>query len=296
VCVSGGRDSMVLLDTLSRIKRLKKAHLEVCHVDHRLREGSAADAAFVEQRCRSYGVRCHTEVLGPKPTKVNMEAWAREQRYAVFRRVARDRSLDLFLTAHTANDVAETMLIRLVANKELNSIEESDAERGCLRPLLDISRKQIDEYVERFGISFVEDPSNADTSLVRNRMRHHIIPFLEQQFDAPLVWTLSEQAQSLAQDAKALREWAQREAARYGDFQEKDPHWIREFSVGLAGLPPAVRWRVVEECFLARVGYRIGERLSSAVVTALLEGGDLVTVAEGIVVAGAGTELHYPTA
>jgi tRNA(Ile)-lysidine synthase len=213
-----------------------------------------------------------------------MEAWAREQRYAVFRRILRERKLDLFLTAHTANDVAETLLIRLVANKELTSIEESDPERGCLRPLLDISREQIDEYVERFALPFVEDPSNADTTLVRNRIRRRIIPFLEQQFDKSLIWTLSEQAQSLASDAKALKEWAKREAAQYGAFQEQSTKWLARFSEGLADAPAAVRWRMVEESLAPRLGHRVGERVASAVVEALLEGGKQVTVADGIVV------------
>ncbi len=284
LCVSGGRDSMVLLDAVTRVQRLKELCVEVCHIDHRLRAGSAADAAFVADRCASYGVPCHVEVLGPKPARVNMEAWAREQRYAVFRRLRTERGLDLFLTAHTANDVAETLLIRLLANKELTSIEERDPQRGCLRPLLDISREQIDEYVQQHGLSFVEDPSNADTSLTRNRIRQHTIPFIEQQFDKSLVWTLSEQAQSLASDAKALREWAHRESGRFGVFQEGCQTWLARFSEGLLGVPEAVRWRMVEEAFAPRIGHRIGERLASAVVEALLAGGEQVTVADGIVV------------
>lgn len=275
---------MVLLDALIRVRRLKGLHVEVCHVDHRLREGSAADAAFVVERCTSYGVQCHVEVLGPKLARVNMEAWAREQRYAVFKRILRERSLDLYLTAHTANDVAETLLIRLVANKELTSIEESDPKRGCLRPLLDISREQIDEYVKRFELPFVEDPSNADTTLVRNRIRRRVIPFLEQQFDGSLVWTLSEQAQSLASDAKALKGWAEREAARHGVFQEGCAKWLARFSEALEAVPGAVRWRMVEESLAPRIGHRIGERVASAVVEALLEGGKQVTVADGVVV------------
>jgi tRNA(Ile)-lysidine synthase len=174
----------------------------------------------------------------------------------------------------------------LVANKELNSIEESDPERRCLRPLLDISREQIDEYVKCRTIPFVEDPSNADTTLVRNRIRCRIVPFLEQQFDRSLVWTLSEQAQSLASDSKALREWAQREAGRYGEFQERSPQWLNLYSEALAAVPVAVRWRMVEESFLPRMGHRIGERVASAVVDALLEGGKQVAVADGIVVLG----------
>jgi tRNA(Ile)-lysidine synthase len=275
---------MVLLDALTRIRRLKGLLLEVSHIDHRLRDGSAADAAFVTDQCARYGVPCHVEVLGPKPAKVNMEAWAREQRYTVFKRILTQRNLELCLTAHTANDVAETLLIRLVANKELTSIEESDLQRGCLRPLLDISREQIDEYVKRFELPFVEDPSNADTSLIRNRIRLRILPFLEQQFDKSLVWTLSEQAQSLALDAKALKGWAERETARYGVFQEGCAEWIEQFSEALAAVPVAVQWRMVEESLAPRIGHRIGERVASAVVEALLEGGKEVTVADGVVV------------
>lgn len=277
---------MVLLDVVVRLRRLKDLHIEACHVDHRLRDRSHEDAEFVVDRCRSYGILCHLYTLGPKPAQVNTEAWARDERYAVFRRVLSEQKLDRFLTAHTANDVAETLLMRLVANKELNSIEEHDPERGCLRPLLSVSREQIDDYVARRSVPFVEDPTNQDTAFTRNRIRREILPILEQQFDKALVWTLSERAQSLAADAKALRGWGRAEASKMGEFQPDNPEWLSRFVGALGALPSAVQWRLVEESLLSRVGYRVGERVASAVVHALLHGGAEVTVADGLVVRG----------
>lgn len=269
VAVSGGRDSCVLLHALARVQRLLRLHLEVCHIDHRLRPESASDADFVANLCGQLGVACHVVGLGPKPARANMEAWARAQRYQAFERLMAERRLDVLVTAHNANDVAETLLMRLMANKELNSIERFDPRRRCVRPLLGVTREQIDEYVARNNVPFVEDPTNADTAMVRNRIRHKVIPLLTRDFDPSMVWILSERAASIDSDCEALQQLAAQEAAALGELELKSRTWLAAAVLRLKELPEALAWRVAERLIEPWFGYPIGERRSRGVLAVL---------------------------
>ena len=266
MAVSGGKDSSCLLHALTRLMRLKNLYLEVCHVDHGLRAGSDNDARFVESECVTLGIRCHVRKLASRPPGENMEAWARRERYAVFRKILREGDLRHLLTAHTANDVAETLLMRLIANKELNTIEEFDEERGCLRPLLDITRSQIEEYVKENGIRSVEDPTNEDTSLVRNRVRGKLIPLLESEFDSSIVWSLSERAQAIAEDCEALQYLAERTSAALGGVAFGNADWLKGCQEVLASLPHAVQWRIARVLFTPFLGFTIGQGRAEAIL------------------------------
>ena len=181
------------------------------------------------------------------------------------------RDLDWVVTAHTANDVAETLLIRLLANKELNSIERKDQRRRCLRPLLDVSRDQIEEYARRYRVECIEDPTNADTALLRNRVRHTLLPRLERDFDPSVVWTLSERAQALASDCQALEVLALGVVSEVGGLQEGDPGWLSRCSTALGSLPFGLQWRVVQALLEPLMGFEVGEKSAEAALQVLLK-------------------------
>ncbi len=271
VAVSGGRDSTVLLHAVLQVQRLLELTIEVCHINHRLRANSDDDEAFVVRWCADLGLPCHTERLPPRPEGENVEAWARTQRYKVFKRVMAERDLTVLLTAHNANDVAETLLMRLVANKELTSIEEFDSRRKVIRPLIDVSREQINEYVAHHGVPFVEDPTNRDPAFVRNRIRHEVIPVLAERFDPSIVWILSERAKSLAADSEALHEAALQVVRSVGQLQEGDAEWMARCRSTLSDTAEAVRWRVAQLLFTPLLGFTVGEARARAIVS-LLEG------------------------
>lgn len=275
VALSGGKDSSALLHGLLKVRRLLDLHIEVCHVDHGLRKESGEDAAFVAGVCEKLGVLCHVVRLGKRPAQSNMEAWARQERYRVFREVMERESLTLLVTAHNANDVAETLLMRLFANKELTTIEESDRRRRCLRPFLGVSREQIEEFVAEHRIPFVEDPSNRDTALVRNRIRRRILPLLEKDFDPSMVWILSERAQTVASDCEALQYVADGAADRIGAVAFNNRGWLERCRKELSSLPYALKWRVVQVLFTPILGHTLGEVRARALL-GLLEGANQV--------------------
>lgn len=251
---------MVLLDALLQVQGLLKLTVEALHVDHGLRPSSAEDARFVEEYCSTRGVPCVIERLGPKPNSINMEAWGRQQRYRLLHEALTDRSLDWAVTAHTANDVAETLVIKLLANKELTTIERRDLRRRCLRPLLDISREQINEYAQRLRVPYIDDPSNDDISLTRNRVRHTLLPVLEREFDPSAVWILAERARAIGADCEALESLAEQQIQSLGALSQGDPVWLGRYTERLKQLPEALGWRVAQKLVEPVVGYEIGEK------------------------------------
>lgn len=240
-------------------------HVEACHVDHGLREESHKDALFVAQVCEAWGIACHVVRLPGKPKRENLEAWARKRRYSAFAEIMREHNLDCLLTAHTANDAAETLLMRLIANKELNTIESFDPRRQCVRPLIENTREQVNDYVKRFELDYVEDPSNADTIFVRNRIRRELLPLMAERFEPSIVWILAERAQSVAADCAALQDMGQAVAARIGKVRGSDLQWLIDCQKILTSVPIAVQWRAVQALFVPLLGYTVGEGRARAI-------------------------------
>ncbi len=272
VALSGGRDSIALTDALLRLKRLLSIKVEACHIDHGLRASSVNDAEFVKGWCADRGLECHIVKLTQRPARENIEAWARRERYAALKTALLERGLDTLCTAHTANDVAETLLMRLFANKELNTILESDARRSLIRPLIEVTREQIDSYVEGYGLSFIEDPTNIDTGFVRNRVRHEVLPLLRERFDPSIVWILSERARSLASDVAALDSLASECLGVLAPLELGSAIWLERCRCELSAQPDAIKWRVVQGLLLPLVGFTVGEDKALAVVRIFLEG------------------------
>jgi tRNA(Ile)-lysidine synthase len=180
VAVSGGIDSMVLLDLLANLRTRRKIRLIVAHVDHQKRRSSTADADFVAERSAAYGVPCERMTLDPDGTG-NFHERARTARYAFFLSVARMYGANKIAVAHQADDQAETILMRIVRGSGLAGyagIPETSSIDGIklVRPLLGVSRKQIEAYARERGITFREDESNAQDHYTRNRFRHRIVP------------------------------------------------------------------------------------------------------------------------
>lgn len=166
VAVSGGVDSIVLLDRLVRQGALQ---VIVAHFDHGIRTDSAEDAMFVAERARQYGVRFEQrrEELGPAAS----EAHARTRRYAFLRSVAR-RYGGVIVTAHHMNDVAETIAINLVRGTGWRGVAvlASDIER----PLLDQTKQELVAYAQLHGLTWREDSTNQSQRYLRNRLRQRL--------------------------------------------------------------------------------------------------------------------------
>lgn len=174
IAVSGGVDSVVLLDVLAKKSELK---LIVAHFDHGIRPESSEDATFVAQLAAQYGLECHSEKgnLGAGAD----EATARAARYGFLYRIRGETSADAILTAHHQDDVIETMLINLMRGtgwKGLCSLRNTD---DIKRPLLGVGKTELREYAQNRQLVWHEDSTNQTDQYLRNRVRRYLAPRLE---------------------------------------------------------------------------------------------------------------------
>ncbi len=182
VAYSGGRDSTVLLDALAR--RLPAQQVVAWHVHHGLQPAADAWLAFCERAAARLGVRFGHARLGARPVGgLNVEAWAREERYAALWRAVADCGAHALLTAHHADDQLETVLMRLARGsgpEALGGMQPAERRDGgwLLRPLLGSGRDCIGECARARGLEWVEDPSNADPAQLRATLRARVLPAL----------------------------------------------------------------------------------------------------------------------
>ncbi|MCD6495568.1 tRNA lysidine(34) synthetase TilS [Candidatus Bipolaricaulota bacterium] len=186
VAVSGGVDSVVLLDILGRLSTEYSLSLIIAHLDHRLRgEESSEDARFVAKLAEQYGLPLIGESIDVRSIaeerKVGIEEAARFVRLRFLREAADDAGATKIAIGHTANDLAETMLFNLIRGAGMTGLAGiKPVNAPFIRPLIEISRSEIVSYANEHGLSWREDRSNADMAFTRNRIRHQIVPALSE--------------------------------------------------------------------------------------------------------------------
>lgn len=188
--VSGGPDSLALL-ALAVAAGLR---VTAVHVDHGLREGSGAEADLVAEAAERLGADGFRAVTAPVDHGPNLEARAREARYAALP--------DDVLTGHTADDRAETVLVNLLRGAGAEGL--APLRPSPRRPLLDLRRHETADLCAALGLTAVDDPMNADPRFVRTRVRHEVLPLLAEVAGRDLVPVLTRQADLLGDDADLL--------------------------------------------------------------------------------------------
>ena len=200
--VSGGADSMCLLAQMMVLAEQKGFTVLCAHFDHRQRGAeSRRDAEFVRAFCAEHAVACFVEAYeGDR----HDEAALREARYAFLRRTAAEQGCRWIATAHTADDQLETMLLNLARGSGLRGMSGIAPVQGdLLRPMLDLTRADVEAYLLAHQIPHVEDSSNASDAYARNRLRHAAVPAL-QSVNAQAVRHAAETAALLREDADFL--------------------------------------------------------------------------------------------
>ncbi|RKY70400.1 MAG: tRNA lysidine(34) synthetase TilS [Candidatus Latescibacterota bacterium] len=213
VAVSGGPDSVALLDVLFQLKERLGIELHVAHLNHRLRGAqSEADAEFVRQLASRLGIDATVEQRDVsefiRKQGISPEEGARDVRYRFLQEVAQRIGATKIATAHNLDDQAETVLFRLLrgaGRRGLSGIPPV-RDRHFVRPLLGTSRKQIEEYLTRRGLSFRCDSSNADISYARNKIRHQLLPLLREEYNPDVATTLARTAEILRSEDDFLDE------------------------------------------------------------------------------------------
>lgn len=203
VALSGGPDSVALLDSLVKIAPKMNLIIFVAHYNHKLRKNeSEKDEAFCRKLSESYELifLCGRMDITKKQKGESPEDFYRRQRYAFLNKVAKKNNAQKIALGHNLQDQAHTVLLRLVRGSSLEGLKgiEPIRENRYIRPLIEVSRREIIEYLSKNNISYRKDSSNKDEKYLRNKIRARLIPLLKKEFNPKI-------EEDLAQTAKILR-------------------------------------------------------------------------------------------
>lgn len=250
VAFSGGRDSMVLLDALALARGASS--IVAWHVHHGLQPAAERWPAFCEGEATRLGVAFGCTRLETRPAPGdNLEAWAREARYAALWRAVAASGAAALVTAHHADDQFETVLMRLARGsgpQALGGMVPAERRPGgwLLRPLLEVPGERLQAWAQARGLRWIEDPMNADETLLRSALRHRVLPAFCAA--APgLRESVLRSARLLREAGDALRELGEADLRAAGlapDARSIDRR-------ALAALPPARRSQAVRAWFRA---------------------------------------------
>jgi tRNA(Ile)-lysidine synthase len=276
VAVSGGPDSLCLLHVLCQLQDELGLTLHVAHLDHGLRgEEAAADAAFVAGLARDWGLPAAVETADVRAVqqtqRLSMEEAARYVRYAFLARVAATVGTPTIAAGHTADDQVETILIHFLRGAGLAGLrgmlpvqemavrplradlapsEEQAAPIRLVRPLLEVTRAEVEDYCAAHGLTPRHDRSNEDEAILRNRLRWRLIPTLE-TYNPSLRTTMLRAARALADDYAYL----QSEVARLWPALAQETADAVTFDLAAwRGLPPALQRHLLREAVARRQG------------------------------------------
>ncbi len=244
LAISGGLDSTVLAHVLSRLARLLSIQLELVHVDHGTRaEASSREGTWVEVLGFRLGIKTHKLRIEQNDQK-RSQATLRDQRRMKLVALANSSGAHKIVTAHHANDNAETLLMRMMSGTGSQGLAGMSPREGLwVKPLLWATRQALEDYARSQRLGWVEDPSNARSDYLRNRVRHELLPSLE---------TIREGAvQNLAKLASRVEEENQ-DISRWLEQQLEGPRHLLPLSV-LEKYPSALRRRLIA-CWLDRLG------------------------------------------
>jgi len=177
IAFSGGKDSVVLLDLLSKFN----ISIAIAHIDHQIRENSYKDALFSKNISQKYNIPYFEEKINLKGLNSNIEAIAREERYNALIKIAKGNNYNKIVTAHTKSDNIENFFIRLYRGTSLDGLGgiKEIKDNIIVRPLLIFTSQEIKDYIINNRLSNIEDDSNKDIRFLRNRVRNEIIPSIE---------------------------------------------------------------------------------------------------------------------
>lgn len=212
VGVSGGPDSVCLLDLLYYLSKKFDFELQIAHVNYGLRgQDSIEDEEFVRKLGRKYGLKVNI-LKGDKKSYIgNVENSLRDIRYRYFEKLRKSSNFDFIAVAHNQNDQAETVLMRVIRGSGLNGLSAMRPKSSkIIRPLLQTARKEIIAYLNEKELSYRVDKTNDQVDIFRNKLRHETIPSFEKEFNHSFVKTMGGLSFSVADDYDFISKHAER--------------------------------------------------------------------------------------
>ena len=243
VAVSGGADSLALAHALSVESKKFVITVIGVTVDHQLQENSAVQAENVKAQMQFMDLDCMIKKVNVD-LKEGLEASARKARYQALQEVAKEKNAVAVFLGHTRDDQAETVLLGLARGSGTRSLSGMAHHNGLyVRPLLEITREQNQQYCQELKLNYWNDPHNENPEFARVRVRNEVLPVLEKSIGPGIAEALARSSHQLRDDADALDYWAKREELHL-DLSDMD-------CAHLETLPRAVRTRVIRAAIYA---------------------------------------------
>ena len=295
LAVSGGADSLALADAACLVFAAEASNLRVCHVEHGIRGAEALqDAQLVADFCkeRKLDFVCHHVDVPAyaKASGCSLEEAARSLRYAKLLEEAERFQAEAIVTAHQADDQAETVLWKLLRGAGTDGLSgmQAVARLGSvqlLRPLLEVSRAELEQYCKLRRLNYCVDSTNADVTYTRNRIRRELLPYLEREFNPAIKETLLREAKVLAEEQECLQLLAEKylqDSSFCGMVEDEKGLWLSGRL--LSELPAALRKRILRLAVFRMGGKELSYERTLALDKLCREGigGKLVQLPSGL--------------
>lgn len=247
VAVSGGADSVCLLHLLAGLRHELGIKLICGHINHHLRRSSDADERFVAAMAKKLAVPFYSTSVKVNRKKGSLEEMAREARLKALTRIARRCKADSIALAHHQDDAAETVLMRILRGTGLQGLQGILPRRVLygftfVRPLLEVTRKDIGHYLRAYRLNYRTDPTNRHKRFFRNRIRLELLPLLERKYQPNSTAILANLAETAALDYGCLLEQAEKIFSR---AHRKKADTVRLHLATLQPVHPALRRMVL---------------------------------------------------
>ena len=215
--VSGGPDSMTLLNILNNLKEKLNIKIYVAHINHMIRKEADEETEYVRQFCENIGVDFFAKRVKveeeAKKQKIGTEEAGRNIRYEFFEEVAKKVGANKIATAHNSNDNAETVLMNIIRGTSVSGLKgiEKIREGKFIRPIIECSREEIEEYCKEQKLEPKYDKTNYENIYTRNKIRNLLIPYLQKEFNPNVIEGINRLSSIAAEEEQFLNNIVEKE-------------------------------------------------------------------------------------
>jgi tRNA(Ile)-lysidine synthase len=208
--ISGGPDSICMLDILKNLKEDLNFEIIVCHVNHLIREEAINDEEYVVNYCKKNNIKCYVKRIDVKTyannKKQGTEEAGRNIRYEFFEQILKKESANKIAIAHNKNDKIETIIMNVLRGSGVSGLKgiEPIRENKYIRPLIEIDRAQIENYCKENNLEPRIDKTNFINDCTRNKIRNIVLPFIKKEFNPNIVETLDRLSMVISEEDKYL--------------------------------------------------------------------------------------------
>ena len=209
--ISGGPDSMCMLDNLIKLKEKLNFEIIVCHINHLIREDATLDEQYVENYCIQNGIKCYIKRIDVKKIannkKQGIEEAGRYARYEFFEEILQKENANKIAIAHNKCDKAETIIMNALRGTGISGLKgiEPIRDNKFIRPIIELERQEIEEYCEKQNLEPRIDKTNFINDCTRNKIRNIVIPYIKKEFNPNIIETIERLSKVIDEEDKFLQ-------------------------------------------------------------------------------------------